>query len=108
MSTHHKAIAVEQLLPDEAVDMTVNKTHWLVLVRLYSAVKAVFGDTAEVLAGIFLRVGGDTINTGEQVSPDLLVAPGAYGVRRQDGVPGTGKPRPRSDRRNPLGRQLLR
>lgn len=76
------------MLPDEAVDMTVTELHTLVVSRLFAALRLVFGDTAAVLADIFLRVGGDDVVTGRQVSPDLLIVPGARpGKRRVYRVP---------------------
>lgn len=76
VGTYHKAMAVEQLLPYEADDMTATPLHAWILYRLFGAVCTVFHGTALVLQDVFLRVGGDTVTTGVQVAPDLLVVPG--------------------------------
>jgi hypothetical protein len=60
------------VLPDEAPDMTVTQLHHAVVNRLFDVLCHLFGDRALVLAEIFVRV-----NETRQVSPDLLIAPGA-------------------------------
>ncbi|MGH9114761.1 MAG: hypothetical protein ACRDWW_02930 [Acidimicrobiales bacterium] len=73
-------------LPDEAVDMTVSELHAFVLHRLVGALRTIFGDGALVLSEIFLRVTGP--GGAEQVSPDLLIIPGAKrGARKVYHVP---------------------
>jgi hypothetical protein len=60
------------VLPDEAPDMTVTRLHHAVVNRLFDVLCHLLADRAVVLAEIFLRV-----NETRQVSPDLLIAPGA-------------------------------
>lgn len=70
-------------LPDEAVDVTVSELHAWALGRLGDAWRTLLGDSALVLQEIFVRVGGDDVATGEQVSPDLLIVPGGKPGRRR-------------------------
>lgn len=88
MAVYHRAMPVEALLPIEAEDMTVTELHNETVFRLFAALRATFGDDALVLQEIFVRVGGDTPATGVQVSPDLLIVPGAQrGTRSVYRVP---------------------
>jgi hypothetical protein len=64
-------------LPDEAVDVTVSELHYELVQRLYNLLRIVFGDSAVVLAEMFVRLGD------RQVSPDVFIVPGARpGSRR--------------------------
>jgi hypothetical protein len=63
-------LPAEVELPDEAPDVTATEAHNRLMVRLWSAVQAAFGDRALVLLDIFVRVDGR-----RQAAPDVLVAP---------------------------------
>lgn len=72
MVQYDEYMADRVVLPDEAPDMTVTELHASVVIRLYIALRQALRDRALVLVEIFLRV-----DEREQVSPDLLIVPGA-------------------------------
>lgn len=86
MATYHVAMAEEAVgtqLVDEAVDVTTSELHARVVWRLRAALSHALRGRAGVLTGIFLRV-----DEREQVSPDVLVAPGVTpGTRSVYAVP---------------------
>ncbi|MGH9066751.1 MAG: Uma2 family endonuclease [Acidimicrobiales bacterium] len=75
-------MATRVTLPDEAEDMTVSELHQLVLNRLVDALRTVFGSSALVLSEIFLRVHESDPVRADQVSPDVLIIPGARVAHR--------------------------
>lgn len=77
VSAYHETMPAEAMLPDEAPDMTVSELHAWAVLLLREALITVFGDSALVLSEIFLRVPSDGPRGADQVSPDLLVVPGA-------------------------------
>jgi Uma2 family endonuclease len=65
-------MAERVVLPDEAPDMTVTELHDYVTGRLKDVLRFLFGHRALVLGDIFVRV-----DETDQVSPDVLIVPGA-------------------------------
>ena len=72
MVSYDHPMAERVVLPDEAPDMTVTELHDYVTDRLKDVLRFLFGDRALVLGDIFVRV-----DETDQVSPDLLIVPGA-------------------------------
>ena len=72
MVLYDEYMAPQVDLPDEAPDVTASELHVVVLHRLLGVLRFLFRDQALVMGDTFVRVNGV-----EQVSPDVMIVPGA-------------------------------